>query len=252
MSLRLLEGIGLTKKEIDIYETLLKNGETLPGVIIKQTGLKRATVYKALYALEEKGLVIQRKVDGKATFIPEPPSKLLEQLERRMTEEKKVLDGLKDILPALNQSYIFSLEQPIITVNFGIDGLKAIYLDSINTGKPIRMSVTSQNVEVEFLKWIDEVYVPNRVAAGVSAKMLVTAAPWLQYFTKFGEEYLSEVIVVPQDQIDFEYSVGIFGDKVNFINYSSNQTLVGITVQHPLIAKTMETWFDKVWEHSKK
>ena len=63
--LSFLENLGLTQTEITLYELLLKLGETPAGEVIRQSGMKRPTVYKALYTLEKKGLVRQKDVKKK-------------------------------------------------------------------------------------------------------------------------------------------------------------------------------------------
>jgi hypothetical protein len=46
--------------------------------------------------------------------------------------------------------------------------------------------------------------------------------------------------------------MGVYGNKVAFVSYSEDHTLVGIIIEHNLIARTMESWFDMVWEAGKR
>jgi predicted transcriptional regulator len=251
MQLGFLDSLGLSHKEIKIYETLLKKGEMLPGALIKTLDLKRATVYKALYALEEKGLIQQRKTNEKTTFVPESPEILLNRMEAKMDEDKRALDALKEVLPQMMNSSMFTLEKPEITMYSGVEGLKAIYMDTLNGGF-LRLSATADNVDIEFLTWIVSYYVPESIKRGLGAKMLMADAPWVRQYQEMGIDELSEMIIVPREKMTVEHSVGIFRDKVAFINYGDNDSLIGIVIRHPLMAKTMADWFDITWEAAKR
>ena len=65
-----LETLGLTKKEVDLYELLLEKGEIPVGQLIRASGLKRATVYKSLYSLESKALITKRTLRKKLHVKP--------------------------------------------------------------------------------------------------------------------------------------------------------------------------------------
>ena len=72
MSLPFLDTIGLSTTEANLYELLLKLGEVPVGVLIKESGMKRPTVYQALYSLEKHKLVTKRDIAKKIHFRPEP------------------------------------------------------------------------------------------------------------------------------------------------------------------------------------
>ena len=57
MEEKLLQEIGLTNSEINVYITLLKSGSIKVGDLMKQLNLHRSRVYEAINRLTEKGLV---------------------------------------------------------------------------------------------------------------------------------------------------------------------------------------------------
>jgi sugar-specific transcriptional regulator TrmB len=251
MHINFLDNLGLTQKEIQIYDTLLAHGEMLPGVLIKVLGLKRATVYKALYSMEEKGVVVQRKVDGKATFCPEPPSKLVEKFKQKVESEQQVLKTMQDQLPQLMNSFVFSLEKPVMTLYSGVEGLKQIYQDTLNDNKLLRTSVTFEQVDQAFFEWVMNFYIPEKKKRKIPARMMLSEAPWTEFYTHENLDGISELLVVPREQGGAQHSVAIYGDKVAFVNYLSDQSILGVVIHHPLIARTLESWFDMAWNGAK-
>src|SRR3989344_4991250 len=111
----MFETIGLTKKESDIYELLLSHGEIPVSKIISMTGLKRATVYKSLYGLEQKGLATKKDISKKIHFKPEPPTELSRLAEAKIHEIEQAKHDLRAQLPQLTHRYITSVEKPLVT-----------------------------------------------------------------------------------------------------------------------------------------
>jgi sugar-specific transcriptional regulator TrmB len=64
----ILHGCGFSDKEQKVLAILLSGGSKSGGVIAKESGLKRGTVYSILEALIEGGIVTRRKKEGVAFF----------------------------------------------------------------------------------------------------------------------------------------------------------------------------------------
>lgn len=105
MQSELWSRLGLTPTEADIYRLLLKTGPVRSQVIIKELKLKRATAYKALYALSDLGLIHK---DGQAKvmrFSPADPAALLEYSNSLLREQQQANADLKKLLPELQSLY---------------------------------------------------------------------------------------------------------------------------------------------------
>ena len=101
---QLLQTLGLTDKEAHIYNLLLEMGKVQASSLISKTGLKRATVYKSLYILEEKGLVKQEDIKKKKQFTPLPPDNLLKLSDEQFEKQQRARDDLRSILPRLTST----------------------------------------------------------------------------------------------------------------------------------------------------
>lgn len=252
MSLPLLETLGLTGKEADIYELLLKKGELTGGEIIAQTGLKRATVYKSLYSLEKKVLISKQDVNKKIHFKPLPPDRLLTLAEERIKEHERAHANMRTLLPDLMSTYILAVEKPVVTTFEGVKGLKEIYLDTLRVGKPIYAVLTTAEVDPELFSWLTETYGRLRTKHKIPASVIASSGTWSKEYSKRDAMEARTTLTVPHKLFPFAHEVDIYGDKVAFINYKKGDALIGIVINHPQIAQTMKAIFDLAWQGAQK
>lgn len=250
MTLPFLQTIGLSITEANLYELLLRLGEVPVGMLVKESGMKRPTVYKALYALEKKKLVTKKDIAKKIHFRPEPPTELLALADRQTKEIERARGDLRAILPQLNSSYILAVERPVVSTFEGITGVKEIYEDTLREAKPIYAVLQTAEVEPEVFKWLTKIYVKKRVKLGIAAKVIVASGSWSKEYQRKDEKELRESILVPKEKFPFQHEVDVYGNKVAFIDYNKGGALIGIIINHPLIAQTMKAWFDLAWEGS--
>lgn len=247
MSLPVLETIGLTQKESQIYELLLQKGEMIGGEIIAQTGLKRATVYKSLYTLEEKGLISKQDIHKKIHFKPEAPNRLMTLAEEQIRIKERAQSDIRTLLPDLMSSFILAVEKPIVSTFEGVKGLQEIYEDTLREKKPIYAVLTTAEVEATMFKWLTTVYTKKRAKAGIHAHVIASTGTWAREYAKKDEKEARSTILVPSAEFPFKHEVDIYGDKVAFINYKKSNALIGVVINHPQIAQTMKAWFDLAW-----
>ena len=119
----ILQEIGFTKAEADVYLALLETGSALAGKIIKKTGFHRSTTYQILERLKEKGYVSSVIQGKKQYFQGVSPDRILSEINDK--KEKVEL-----ILPALKERGDFGKIRQDVTVYSGKKGIKTV-LDKI-------------------------------------------------------------------------------------------------------------------------
>jgi len=115
----ILNEIGLSPNESEIYLILLKMGEASVYEMANYSRISRPNIYDILKTLSEKGLVTSIIRDGKKLYISVAPEKLIEMLK-----EKEA--NLLSIIPKLNELYINKFKKPLIEIFEGAEGLKKI------------------------------------------------------------------------------------------------------------------------------
>src|SRR4030043_426727 len=88
------EGIGLTKNEAKVYETLIKFGKLGAGEISRESGVSYSKIYNVLDSLINKNLasVIPEK---SKKFIPGSPEALIELIEKKQNKLEKSKEKAK-------------------------------------------------------------------------------------------------------------------------------------------------------------
>lgn len=252
MNYSFLSAFGLTEKEIDLYKLLLSKGELSAGVIVKESKLKRATVYQSLYSLQKKEIISQTEIGGKIHFKLEPPTKLLELANDQLRNFEESQRQLMGVMTSLNSQYILAVEKPVIAAFEGIEGLKEIYNDTLAVGKPIYAALTADEIDPELKKWLDTVYVKKRAEHKITAYVLVAEGEKAKEYTSRNKEAFRETKLVDKKRYPFMHEIDIYGEKVAFINYRTGKKLLGIVIHHPQISATMKALFDIAWNGVKE
>ena len=248
MSLAFLRNIGITETESTLYELLLKLGEVPIQALIKESGLKRPTIYKALYSLEKKGIVKMREIRKKINVRPESPVKLSTMVEKKYEAFQGTKETFAALLPGLASAYNFSTEKPVVRVYEGIEGLKEIYEDLLVAKQPVYALLQAAEVEPALYEWLTTKFVKKRIKEKIHVKAIVaSSASSMEYFKKSVEEYRIARIV-NSNKFPFQHEIDIYGDKVAIIHYKKDEPLIGIVIHHPQVAKTMKAWFDLAFE----
>jgi HTH-type transcriptional regulator, sugar sensing transcriptional regulator len=92
---RVLQDIGLTEKESQIYLTLLGVEKADVGEIAKISKLKRPTIYIILEELRKKGLVLKIPYAKKAVFMAQDPDKFFDESFEKVKSAYNSLGELK-------------------------------------------------------------------------------------------------------------------------------------------------------------
>ena len=127
---RVFEGLGLSKNEAKIYETLIREGELTVGLIAKRSRIHRRNVYDTLNRLVERGLVYEILEHRESRFQGVDPKKLGELLE-----EKQV--ALSRVMPDLSSLYESVPREQSVCIYRGIEGWKNYMRDIIRVGEDV-------------------------------------------------------------------------------------------------------------------
>lgn len=95
METKVLEDIGLSKNEINVFIKLLELGETKSGDIIKKSCLQNSAVYNAINSLIEKGLISYIKKSSVKYYKAADPGTILNYIDSKKTEYLNILPELR-------------------------------------------------------------------------------------------------------------------------------------------------------------
>lgn len=242
---QLLENLGLEQKEAKVYLSLIELGPQLPQHIARNTGLKRTTLYQIFPEMVQAGLISEIKQGRRRLFQAVSPDKLFDDYSRRY---KKIKENFAEL------ASIYRLQglKPKLEVYEGIEGLKKVYLKTLERRSLIRNFVQTSKLNPRILEWLFKEYVPLRVQRGVNIKALVPNEQESSEYLPSGKKFLRTTRVVPEKKFPFRIEGMIQENKVFFIAFEKGGPLVGIIIESKQIADTLAALFDLAWVGAKR
>lgn len=242
MKNKILEQIGLSKNESEIYLALLDLGPSSISKISEKTSIHRPLIYKALPELLEKKLVSQTQKGKSILYVAEPPNRL-----------ESIFDELKfsffELLPDLEDTYSSNNKKPKIRFLEGKDGTKRVFDDvvrSLNKGDTFYRYTSNENGEEKKDKYVPRIYWTMRDSKKLERQVITN----IQTLKKKTEKLDRFVRVMPEEDGAFDYNVTqvIYGDRVAFIDYNSETAMI---IESKVIAEFQKHIFKSFYKKLK-
>ena len=237
---KILNNLGLDKREAALYLATLELGEASAKDIAKKAGIQRTYFYDISDKLIKSGFLRQVAKGKKRLFSALEPERLLELEEKRFKQLKNALPQFKALFNTKGQkSKIFYYE--------GIEGIRQIIEDSLSFGKEILNFTTPRVVNIEQQKLLKE-YVKKRVALRIKARVIGELSQEILNLKARDKNEMRETRILPKEIFDSETEIGIYGNRIYIINFKDE---FGFIVEDSQIAKTLKMIFEIVWASGK-
>ena len=228
----ILNNLGLTDHESNIYVSLLKHGPGSASEIENNAKLHRPLVYKAITTLLEKGLIRISPKGKRKLYSAESP----EKLEQLFSDFENTFDSnIEELYKDYEKGLAY---KPKVLYSEGEQAIKDSYMDLARTLKKddtyYRYASMNAFNRDHFLP---KGYRTLRDGKGLERNIITSE------LTKKEKISLgAKVKVVPKSFDLFDYNIGqvIYGDKVAIVDYDSQEV---ITITHPKFAKFQEKIF---------
>lgn len=245
----LLERLGFTKKEAEVYLVLLELNEALPSTIAKKSALKRPTVYLTLEKLQARGVINSIKKSGVLYYRASKPEVFLQKEKENMEVMKKTIDTLNIGLPELQSLHNQYAITPQMSVYYGKDGLIQVMEDTLTTkGELLCWSNIDLNVYTVLADYYPS-YIKKKVKRKIWLKGIFLYQKSALEFKKRGKKELREVYLIPEEKFYFENEINIYDDKIAI---TSHKDQIGVIIQNKHIANAQKAIFNLAFEHAKE
>ena len=248
----LLVEIGLTQSEVQVYKALLSKGNTTVGPIVKHASVAYSKVYVLLDKLIEKGLVNYIVKDKTKYFSASDPKKLLEYLEKKKATLDLQIKETESVLPVLLAQQQALEENEKIAVYEGLEGLKTIYfecIDSLKDGDTVKVLGASFG-NLNNLKY-------KQFFRSITAKRLKKKIKYEYIFNNAlrKETELKRWQKMPLTKIRFLLdetpgSINIQKDRVMIIYWHKEMPKVFYIKSTP-VAESFKKYFEVIWKQAK-
>jgi sugar-specific transcriptional regulator TrmB len=233
-----LKELGFDDKEAIIYVALLELGPSPVTLIAKKTGIKRTAIYYDLENLAEKGYISETIENKKKKYIAEDPEKI-----KRIFQER--IERLNQIIPDLNNLATTNLSKPSVRYFVGKEGLKTMYLESLNLPKkPEILGFVSDDPEI-FLPEFIKAYISKRAKKKISYKGIIKGNKRAREFKRQSKQLYFDLKLIPVNLFDPKIEINIYGNKVVFVSFEYE--LLGVMIESKIIADAMRQIFNLVW-----
>ena len=236
--MNILQEIGLTEREAEIYKLLLKLGESPVSVILKNTGFHPQVVYRVIDNLVKKGLVIESTRRDRKYVQAESP-RVLERLEQYRMEKLRIAIPELIELQASSKEAMVRVAKGDAAVRAlrqrGIDELKSGATYSIIGGSGDRFYNVMGDRYAEIERKRIKKRITKRLISFEHERAKFAKDPYREH-TEF--RYLS-------DDFPIMTSTNIYGNTVAIIIWSSEPIV--ITIESYEVATSYKEYFQLLW-----
>lgn len=249
-----LTKLGLTPTETSVYLSGLSYTEVDVRTLVRETGVKRPTLYHALETLMQKGMASKRGTARRLVFSMVAPDRLEQLVERRMQELTSQKKMLSDIIPLIRERVGRAAEQTIQVSQFdGIEGIKTVVEEALYCkSRHWDIIAPRKNFFSDFDPEYARYYLDTRNARGLTARTL-----WERDALEIGRPLSADEIAqrnpryLPQRLHGrFESVMMLFDDKVALIG--SLSSLSAVLIHSKEVHRFMSVMFDGLWEISEE
>ncbi len=248
----LFSSLSVSPEESKLYIAMLSSGSISAGLLSRQVGLPRPSVYTTLKRLIIKGLVTESRKNNKKIFTPIHPDYLVNLFETQKTEldqaEKQLKNSLPDLRALLSGAYI----SPRLEVFESREGLERVLRDmllyrDIRTEALWPIQTMIETLSPDFF----DKHNRERIARNIFTRAIWPENQVVNFkkhpYLGSGKDFKREIRIAPEN-IDFSMGYWIYGNKVAFL--SSRKESFGFIIESAELAKTLRSQFELVWKQS--
>ncbi|OGD57204.1 hypothetical protein A2V71_02205 [Candidatus Berkelbacteria bacterium RBG_13_40_8] len=246
-----LEQIGLNKKQVEIYITLLQMGEGQVQEISNKTKIKRTTVYSVLDNLVKKNLVVFVDKGWHRIYYAENPRKVLLAFKEEQHDIQQKEKKYREVLPELASIYNIKAEKPKIRFYEGVEGIKQIYEETLLLAKGAEMLAYGSAVMIDKYfgkEWLND-YWKRRIKRKISVRAILEDSEVGKEYLRTDKENLRQTRLVSKDKFPFTNLINVFGNKVYIISFKN---MMGVIIESADVAGTQRAIFELAWLGAEK
>ncbi len=244
-TLRLLK---VSPNGIKFYLASFTNGRATIGQIALLCRMDRSSAYLAANQLKEMGLVEEDHSEKRKTIVAKPPKAVLARLRTDIRKMRRHADEIEEAMPTLLAAYQTNDSKPVLQFFSGVDGLKQIAQDVLDSADGEILLLSNQEQEKNVFTENDhKEFVQGRLERGLKMRVLVPECDDTKQLQKEDGVCLRETRII-YDENPFNNETYIYNDKVAMLSF--DKEIVGFIVRSKDFAKAQRWLFEQVWKKS--
>ncbi len=240
--------MGLSEKEAKVYLASLELGPSPVQTISLKAKVNRATTYVVIDSLTEMGLMSTYDEGKKTYFAAEQPERFLDYLKSREAEAREKTRILEEKMPELKSLFAFK-DKPIVKYYEGIEGLRSVQMDfieTLNSGETVYTFLPLDEFYESHLKDNVSDIRQKRMTKKIRMDIIYTSKRGRQIaYEKDERNTLKEFLYIDYKRYPFGGGMNIYGDKVFMIDYKGKTG--GIVIENKTLANMLTVFFKLIW-----
>lgn len=247
MNLEALEKIGLSKAEIKVYLALLGLGSVPSGSIVKETELRKSTVYESIRRLQEKGLVSYVIKEGMKYFEATEPERIIDFIHEQKRKLNETETQAKELLQELKKGFDTLKPHAEAHVLVGVEGFKTMRRDVLRNAKGEHLLIGAISREDDVMPGFFEEWNKQRQKKRIYLKILHKESAREKAMTKkeFMGKYF-ETKFLPEE-LESPAIINIYGDRVVNVLWKQKYPLCFLLINKE-IADSHRKYFEYLWK----
>lgn len=235
---RVLEDLGLTENEAQVYLTSLSLGPTTVLAIARAAEIRRTTVYSVIDALKKKGLMHVEPIGFKQVYVAEHPDQLV-----NIVDHKK--QGLQQHLPEFLSLYNLRGSESTLKYYEGIESIKTLYDTTLEPMRPKEDYLVVSDIQ-NFFDADDffKNFLDRRIKSRVAARLILTDCEEARRLKKYSQQMNHEVRILPKE---YTLSIDIMITKYRVVMFNLEAPISGLSIENPTTIKAHKEMFEIMW-----
>lgn len=240
------ETIGLTKRDMRIYEALHKAPHASLRALAEATGINRGTVHESVKAMTSVGLVSYVEIGKQRRYVAQDPSvitALVRERQQALTEAEAQTLAYIDCLEHITKQ---QPRESFATFYEGDEGVATILRDVLATTQALEQkeyTVISSRYVREYLYRNFPSFTRQRIKQRIFVRVIAIGAGGTTD-KQSNRKWLSP----DQDAIAPNCYTLIYGDKTAFISLDAQNIPMGIVIHNPGVTALQRLTFETMWE----
>lgn len=238
--IKILEDVGLSEKESEVYVALLSLGSATILQIARETTVKRSTIYPIIESLKHKGLVKIEIKGFKQKYAAENPEVL-----KGIYDTKKV--RLNDAIAELTSMHNLQGGEGLIKYYQGLQSVKNIYenlLEDIQSGEDY-LVIADQHLWYDLDKDYFQNFIERRSKLNINIKLLLTDSEIAHEHKKYEKNYNEEIRILPKET---SLTTNLIITPRKVVIQQLTTPIMAIVVENKSIINMHKELFDMLWK----
>lgn len=237
--------IGLTKRDMRIYEALFKTPHASLRSLAEATGINRGTVHESVKAMTKIGLVSFVETGKQRRYIAQDPAVIMALIKERQQALRDTESQTQQYIAALQQTTKLTPQESFASFFEGDDGVATILRDVLSTTRELELKeycVISSKYVREYLYRNFPSFTRQRIKQQIFVRVIAIGAGGTTD-KQSNRKWLSPDLETIAPNC---YTI-IYGDKTAFISLDTQNIPMGIVIHNPGVTALQRLTFETMW-----